>query len=472
MSKGNIIIIIKNIIILYLIFLLITGVLIFLIKPRDIHKNLNINNFYGREIGNDRVVLVEDRYFSYLTRMDLIENANNTIDIAYHTINDGETTRAFFGSLINKADEGVKVRFLIDGVFHSMKRELKDLQYTLENHPNIELKFYETIKPLKPWTLNNRLHDKVIIIDGNRYLSGGRNLGDRYFLEDYPKRLQVRDRDVFVYRKDNNLNSSVDEFIDYFEKLWNSEYSVKPGKRMNEKKINKANVMKDKLLHSYKIESEENRDLSEKIDYEEMSFATNKISIVSNPINRLNKYPLVFETLVKLFSNADKIEGQSPYVIPSKWMRDYLKEYNVDLSNINLITNSEYSSPNLFGISGYVGKYRKKIVDNLNAVYEYQERDSIHGKSYIMDKRLSAVGSFNFDNRSAYLSTETMILIDSEEFSKHLLKEFDTIKGQSLKVDNDYKYIEDSRETKKASFIKRILIRILSIFSYFFDFML
>lgn len=471
LDKLDIVKIIKNIIFMYLIYVIITGVLIFLIKPKDIKTDIKTEKFYGEEISNDRAMLVEDRYQSYLVRMDLIENAEETLDIAYYTIHDGRTTRAFLGSILEKADEGVQVRFLIDGMFHNMKKDLKDVIYAFENHPNIELKFYETVKPLQPWTLNNRLHDKVIIVDGNLFISGGRNIGDKYFLEDYPEDRQVRDRDVLVYREEKSKESSVDNFIDYFEKLWDIEYSVNPAGNMNSRKIEKGNRMKEILLTALEEERAINKDLEKDIDYEKNSFPTNKVSLVHNPVHRLNKYPLVFETIVKLTSDSKNIDVQSPYVLPTWLMKSYSKNYDIDYEDITLLTNSEYSSPNIFAMSGYV-RDRKKIIDTGLTLFEYQEPGSIHGKSYIFDDRLSVIGSLNMDNRSAFLSTETMIFVDSEEFSEHLLKEFDRIEGQSLKVGRDYEYIDKSEDIKEASFFKKVIIRLFSLVTYLFDYML
>lgn len=471
MEKINIFKLIGSILLIYLIYLLTTGVLVFLIKPKDNNINIDTKKFLGKTQGYDRAVLVEDRYNSYLVRMDIINKAEETLDIAYYTIHDGETTRAFLGAILKKADEGVKVRFLIDGMFHNMKKELKDAIYAFENHPNIELKFYETVKPLLPWTLNNRLHDKLIIVDGNLFISGGRNIGDKYFLENYPEKLQVRDRDVLVYKEEKEKRTSVDDFIDYFNELWNKKYSTNPAGNMNSKKIEKGNQMKDSLINSYMEEKENNKDLEKEFNYEKISFPTNKITLIHNPVHRLNKYPVVFETIVKLSSQSENIYVQSPYVLPTILMKSYSKKYNPDYSNATLLTNSEYASPNFFAMSGYI-RDRKKIIDTGLKVLEYQEPGSIHGKSYIFDNRLSVIGSSNLDNRSTFLSTETMIFIDSEEFSEHLLKEFDRIEEQSLEVGKDYKYKEKNKDIKEASRLKKILIRIISIFTYLFDYML
>ena len=50
-------------------------------------------------------------------------------------------------------------------------------------------------------------------------------------------------------------------------------------------------------------------------------------------------------------------------------------------------------------------------------IYEYQSCDSIHGKSLVIEaNRISAVGSLNLDDRSFYIDTENMLIIDSPEF--------------------------------------------------------
>ncbi len=100
--------------------------------------------------------------------------------------------------------------------------------------------------------------------------------------------------------------------------------------------------------------------------------------------------------------------------------------------------------------------HRKNIVDNSSKVYEFQGPGSIHAKSYVFDERISAVGSFNFDSRSVHLSTETVVIIDSEEFSEHLKGKIEKYMEQSLVVGKDYNYIENpDLAPGKTSFIKK-----------------
>ncbi len=156
---------VKYALIIYLIYVLVFGVLIFGIqKPKDSNylSTHPTDRFYGEGIGQDRVALVEDGYYSGLVRVNLIEKAEETLDISYYTIQDGVSTDIFLGSILEAAYRGVKVRFILDGMFHNLRGNLKHVIYAFTDHPNIELKFYEPFTLLKPWTWNNRLHDKFI----------------------------------------------------------------------------------------------------------------------------------------------------------------------------------------------------------------------------------------------------------------------------------------------------------------------
>src|SRR5690606_3087507 len=110
-----------------------------------------VERFLGREVCQDRVALVEDRYESGLARISLIENAKETLDVSYYTVHDGVSTNIFLGSILDAADRGVQVRFILDGLFHNLRGNLKDIIYAFSVHPNIELKFYEPFDLLRPW---------------------------------------------------------------------------------------------------------------------------------------------------------------------------------------------------------------------------------------------------------------------------------------------------------------------------------
>lgn len=76
-----------------------------------------------------------------------------------------------------------------------------------------------------------------------------------------------------------------------------------------------------------------------------------------------------------------------------------------------------------------------------------------------MKRGISAIGSFNLDPRSCFLSTETMALVDSYEFQNDLMSYVDS---RDLTSWNE-------AEKDKAPLIKRILLFVVRIFMYFFS---
>ena len=67
--------------------------------------------------------------------------------------------------------------------------------------------------------VNQRMHDKTLVVDGKIAITGGRNMAAEYF--DYNHEYNFRDRDVLL------LGETVKAIQANFEGFWNSELSVK-----------------------------------------------------------------------------------------------------------------------------------------------------------------------------------------------------------------------------------------------------
>lgn len=471
--------IIKIILIFYPIYAFLSGALVFGFHKSHISSYFEDNpveRFLGSQESQDRVVLIEDRTYSGIARINLIEQAESTLDIAYYTINEGASADIFFGKLLEAADRGVKVRILIDGILHNLYGPLSVMRYVINNHPNIELKFYEPFTLLKPWTWNNRLHDKILIIDNQVGMIGGRNIGDRYFLDQEIAGEIVYDRDVVIINTDMDKNSDsvINQMSSYFDLIWNHKFSrypriksVKYQKRKGKEKREQLTAYIQKISNKYPEYFELD------IDWLALSVPTKKMTLIHNPIQRLNKEPWVWGEIIRLMKTAKQmIFVQSPYVIPNRKMLDYVDNGTINFEKLIILTNSVASSQNNAAMTGY-RKYRKKIVDSKAQVYEYHGPGSIHGKTGIIDNRLSLVGSFNVDPRSTFLSTETMVVIDSKEFAEILEDKLEELFKQSLAVGKDYSYQDNHFvEEKKLSIGRAIFLRILGIITYCFDFML
>lgn len=91
----------------------------------------------------------------------------------------------------------------------------------------------------------------------------------------------------------------------------------------------------------------------------------------------------------------------------------------------------------------------------------------MHTKSILIDDRLSLIGSFNWDMRSAYLDTELMLLVDCPALNAALREQTEEMMRQSRPVlpggteTAGAAYIAPERSPFKAALqaVIRILIR-------------
>ena len=388
---------------------------------------------------------------------------------------DGKSTKIIFGSILDAADKGVEVRILLDGIFHNLKGDLKDAIYGFELHPNIELKLYQPLKLLSPLSWNNRLHDKIIIVDEKLALIGGRNIGDKYFREDFMEDDFVKDRDVLIFKDEflEDSSSVITDMSNYYNSIWNHEYSKSSIKELKPKQEARAEGFNENLRDGYRKFKDVYFENLMYTNWYDNTMASDSISFVYNPIGRANKDPWCLRELLNLASQAEKsIFIQSPYIIPSRNMKSKFEQYDIDFKNITMLTNSLSSSPNPLAIAGYSNS-KKEIVDSGVKLYEYQGPESIHSKTYIIDDYTSIVGSFNFDARSSYINTESMVVISSDEFADKLKENIQVDLDNSLEVGKDYSYIENDniKEGEVSTFIK-IVTKILSKIVFFIEYLL
>ncbi len=461
---------------LYLLYVFIFAILIFAVqKPKENIEGLLNHNGTIETLNKDRVALVESGADGGLVRLNLIQNAQESLYISYYTLTAGDSTKLMLGSILDAADRGVEVRILLDGIFHNLKRDLRDTIYGFDLHPNIELKFYQPLNLLKPLSWNNRLHDKIIIVDDNLALIGGRNIGDKYFREDLMKDNFVKDRDVVIFKEDflEGSSSVVTDMKKYMHIIWNHEYSQPSIKKTSARQDLKGEKYNENLRNGYKKFKEVYWQRLQYTDWQEKTIATDNIRFVHNPIGRSNEDPWCLRELLIMASEAEEsIFIQSPYIIPTRNMKAKFSLYPIDYEKITMLTNSLYSSPNPLAIAGYLNS-KKEIVDSGVDIYEYQGPKSIHSKTYIIDNYMSVIGSFNFDARSTYINTESMVIISSEDFAEQLKENIELDLDNSLKVDKDYDYIYNEKvEERKVSTFKKALMKILSKLVLFLDYLL
>jgi putative cardiolipin synthase len=260
-------------------------------RPKEVE--FEPTSLYGQSNGPDGAVLVEDRLLSGISRINLIEHAQSSLQIAYHTVHDGLSADIFYGALLEAAERGVTVQLLFDGILHNLRANERETYLALAEHPNIRVRFYEPLNLLKPWALNNRLHDKFIVVDRTLVLLGGRNIGDKYFLHSTTG-TTVEDRDVLILNLDSErrAESVLAQFDSYFEQLWNHSYTKERRENLTKRAINKAQKQQQILLENLaRVRREYPQHFFEQIAWHEYALPTQKVTLITNSLERVNKTP-------------------------------------------------------------------------------------------------------------------------------------------------------------------------------------
>lgn len=405
--------------------------------------------FCSPKEANEMVSLLENPQEAGMMRLELIRKAKETIDISYHTFSEGVYSSLFVNELFNAAERGVRIRFLNDGIVGGFRSSAKRTARALSSYENITVALYEPFN-LNPYSWNNRLHDKYLLVDGQRLITGGRNISDKTFMPDDFKGHVVFDRDILIAGERGK--GVIKEAEAYIDKLWSCPY-VKKMKRhkRDERYIEKLKEegKRNKILHPEFFKHPD----------EVHFFSADGIHIVSNPIGRGSKKPVIWNELLELMRNSNgDIIIQSPYIV---LFNSQIKELMALEKNITFYTNSSDSTPNLPAFPHYLPK--RDNLDVFSDIFEYVGKGSVHTKTYVIGDDLSVIASFNLDPRSLHLDTETAYVIRSEEFNKHLRSLYKELEKESIHVlDGDMIHPAGYKETVFAK-VKKGLLWIRSV---------
>lgn len=453
-------------VLLYLLYVFCTGVFPFLRSgtvSEAFASSVSVSEFYSDSPCTDRVALVETPAEGFDTRIHILDGAQKRIDVSYYALHMGKTTDLFLGALLDAADRGVQVRILVDGQFGGLTWFNRTYATAIGTHPNIALKIYNPPNPLKPWTWNGRLHDKYIIIDDRLLLMGGRNIGDKYFGPDGYDRPLSYDRDVLIYNsawEETGGESVLFAVRDYMDSLWESPNVRQPF----ETDTKSASEKRQALQTDFEGFRREHPGLFDHTcdDYESLTYPTNRVTFFHNDTNIGRKEPKTGYILGQLLRHAESsVVLQSPYVILDGGLEQLLRNLGEQQIDAAILTNSAASSPNPTACAAYLGD-RKAIANTGVRLFEYQGENSIHAKTYLIDDRLSVVGSYNLDPRSAYIDTEMMLAIDSVAFTRELKQAQDSYRQQALEVSTDGGYLpREALEERPLPFAKKVMLWLL-----------
>ena len=182
-------------------------------------KHFQTWTFYQEQTGTERVAYINDNTDALLCRLRMTEEAEDEIIVSTFDFNADKAGKDMMSALLCAADRGVSVKVIVDGCSGFLDMCGNEWFQALTAHENVEMRIYNPVNLLKPWTLQARMHDKYVICDRKIYLLGGRNTMN-LFLGDYSSSKNI-DRELLIYEPDVDGDSSVNQLLAYFDTVWN-----------------------------------------------------------------------------------------------------------------------------------------------------------------------------------------------------------------------------------------------------------
>ncbi len=475
----------------------------------QVAKNQGKSGFYLLPSGED----------AFMARILAVDMAQRTVDLQYYIFDDDLTGKFLLDRLVAAAERGVRVRILVDD--WRMTGKMDWGLAMIQAYPTIQVRVFNPFGGLRsffparllqvvfgPGRLQNRMHNKVFIVDNSVAIVGGRNIGNAYF--GARAALTFGDLDIMAIGPITRRVSA--EFDDY----WNSVLAI-PIEALVKRQPTAADLAQ---VHQFLAENRramqkseyaqklKDTKLAKRVEAGHIPFVWAKGEVLyDQPLKVVEPADSGRNDLVarRLKSIVDEARREvliiTPYFIPGKWGMGWFKQLRDRGVKIKVLTNSLASTDVPLAEGGYA-RYRKALLGLGVELYELKpvpdryrswepiklgssSRGSLHAKTVIIDNQVVFVGSFNLDPRSVRLNTEDGIVVWSDKLGAQATRLFDQgispanayrveIMGKSPATEEWHGLVwvteENGREVRyykdpQTGFWCRVEVRVLSLFA-------
>ncbi|MFC1744566.1 phosphatidylserine/phosphatidylglycerophosphate/cardiolipin synthase family protein [Candidatus Riflebacteria bacterium] len=400
-------------------------------------------------VNYSNVRLLEENTDAWNSRWTILSNARQSIDITYFIVEDAIFGMSMLGKLLEKAAAGVEIRLMMDA---RGTKKLKasglgqDFLQELKNYDNVRVRIYNPM-----WTVKNLLkifgdlrtimsssHHKIMIVDGQYAITGGRNISPSYFVSEKDVPDVYRDTDILM-EGDYICQSMCKAFEQEFETLKN--FSIKREllgnwwSRKNDLSL-AAKAMDNFLLKGTLLQSQDediakilnkyNEELKQYPSSYDPDFTLfpNPISAQTKVLTKNSQLDIVNEITTNLIKFIDACEKeiviQNPYVVLTKRMRAALVRASNRGVKIIMHTNSPVSTDSLMTQAMFYGDWKDVLKDiPTMQMYTFYGKRKLHAKVFNFDSTISVIGTYNLDYMSEQINGEDIAVILSKEFSKY-----------------------------------------------------
>ena len=387
---------------------------------------------------------------AWFARWKILKNAKKSIYMTYFIVDKDIFGTSLLGLLMEKAKQGLQIRIMMDargtkGFIHKLRGG--DLLQELAKFPNVQIKVYNPIhkRLLSAFrdirTLTASDHDKIILVDGEYLVTGGRNISKNYFVDPRDIPTVYRDSDVVIkstvvgreakqafeeeFKSDGtekvtkDLFGDIDDMHHYLSLAYYAMDRYINGKGLTpiNKKMMPARYVK--VLEGYNKELSAYKHL---IGYNHFKLFEGQHCAA---VRVLDKHSFngtrndITPNLIAMIDAAKKeIMIQNPYVVLTPKARAALKRASDRGVKIIIHTNSPVSTDSLLTQAFFLGDWKQALKDMPNLrIFAYKIKRKLHSKVFVFDRKVAVVGTYNMDYVSEQINSEVVAMIKSPSFA-------------------------------------------------------
>ena len=393
------------------------------------------------------VSLLADPDDALQSRLHLAALAQSTLDLQYYLWQGDDSGLALTYEVLRAAERGVRVRILLDDIYHSGR----DSAYqTLDSHPNVEVRLFNpmgnrgSVKQMNyavgKSAFNYRMHNKIFLVDGVAAILGGRNIGDEYFGRDASFNFQ--DMDAIVVGK---VAADAGGAFDLF---WNAELAIPVAAltqrtyHITEEQTAQLITARERVRPAVERGRAASATRADWLATLASGLLWTKAEILVDRPDRSDDYPdSAFMTFMH-DAHAQPRESaviQTAYLIPNGPTLANLERLTSAGVTLRILTNSAKSN-NHSSVHAYYAGYRKALLTTGIDLYEVQGKGSLaayldrvgedahaglHTKAMVIDDRVAVIGSYNMDPRSRVWNSEIALIVRDPDFARQILQEME-----------------------------------------------
>lgn len=335
-------------------------------------------------LGN-KVTLLVDGAATYPAMIAAIRNARDHVNLETYIIEDDEIGRQFSDVLLEQQDRGVQVNLIYDSVGGIKTPKAFFERLTTGGIQVLEFNPLNPLATKTAWTVNNRDHRKLLLVDGRTAFLGGINISSVYSSGSVVKRNAEPHGNSIAWRDtDIQVEGPV---VAEFQKLFLETWQKQKGKPLAQK------------MYFPPLKAE----------------GTDIVRAVGSTPD--DPFSLMYLTLISAIGNAEKhVHLTNAYFVPDPQLLKSLAEAVKRGVEVKLLLPSHSDSEVTF----HAGRaHYAALLESGVKIYE-RRGALLHSKTAIIDGVWSSVGSSNLDWRSALDNDEVNAVVLGRDFARQM----------------------------------------------------